>query len=67
MMAITDILLFTGPALLTAGAAWGSVRASMNGTRQTVIRIETKVDRIDVQTQDNRVKIATLEAGQYAE
>ncbi len=69
MIAPVDILIFGGPALLAAGAAFGGVRTALNGTRQSVLRIEVKVDRIDEQTQDNRVEIARLSeaAEHYAE
>lgn len=67
MIQVMDVLLYVAPAVLTAGVAFGSVRVSLNGTRQTVMRIETKVDRIDSQTQDNRVEIAALKAIQYAD
>ncbi len=67
MIPLADLAIFVAPAALTAAAAIGGVRMSLNGTRQAVIRIETKVDRIDSQTQDNRVEIAALKAGQYAE
>jgi hypothetical protein len=43
---------------LTAGAAWGGVKAALNGTRATVKRIETKIDahHADVQARFIRVE-----------
>ncbi len=68
MQSVIEILVFAGPPLLAAGAAFGGVRMSLNGMGKTINRIETKVDRIDEQTQDNRVEIAALKKGaEYAE
>ncbi len=68
MQSVIEILIFAAPPLLVAGAAFGGGRMSLNGMGKTINRIETKVDRIGEQTQDNRVEIAALKKGaEYAE
>ena len=66
MQNVLDLIMIIGPSALAAGAAFGGVRMSLNGTRQSVLRIEEKVDRIDEQTQDNRVEISRLDSRCHA-
>lgn len=57
---------------ITAGAAWGGVKAALNGTRETVRRIERKVDqhheeaserlgRVEAEVQGTRERVVRLE------
>lgn len=46
--------------VLTIGAAWGGIKVGLNGTKESVRRIENTVTKIDGQVDQNRVDIATL-------
>ena len=69
------IIIAVGAPLLTVGAAWGGVKASMNGVKEDVKRILTNQDemfgiirtnctdiaRIDAETKANSDRIHTME------
>ena len=56
------ILVSLGGALLAGGTAFGGVRYGLNGMREGMKRIESKLDKVEEQTSVNRVDIARLEA-----
>ena len=58
MLDIVSHLLVPG---LAFAAAFGGVKVSLNGTRETVRRIEAKLDKIDERTDENRLAIAKIE------
>lgn len=54
-------------AAFAGGAAWGAVKAALNGTAKRVERIETKVDSAAVALSDVSVRVARLEGAWEAE
>jgi hypothetical protein len=46
---------------LAFAAAFGGVKVSLNGTRDTVRRIERKLDSIDEKADENRLEIARIQ------
>jgi hypothetical protein len=49
------------PALLAAGAAYGGVRAGLNGARQSIAQIERIVTSLDNKVDDHGERITVLE------
>ena len=49
------------PALLEAGAAYGGVRAGLNGARQSIAQIERIVTSLDNKVDDHGERITVLE------
>ena len=49
------------PAILAAGAAYGGVRAGLNGARQSILQIEKIVTRLDEKVDDHGERITVLE------
>lgn len=49
------------PAILAAGAAYGGVRAGLNGARQSIVQIEKIVTRLDEKVDDHGERITVLE------
>ena len=49
------------PAILAAGAAYGGVRAGLNGARQSIVQIERIVTRLDEKVDDHGERITVLE------
>jgi hypothetical protein len=49
------------PALLAAGAAYGGVRAGLNGARQSITQIERIVTRLDEKVDNHGERISRLE------
>ena len=49
------------PALLAAGAAYGGVRAGLNGARQSIAQIERIVTSVDNKVDDHGERITVLE------
>jgi len=49
------------PALLAAGAAYGGVRAGLNGARQSIAQIEKIVTSLDNKVDDHGERITVLE------
>ena len=49
------------PALLAAGAAYGGVRAGLNGARQSIAQIERIVTSLDNKGDDHGERITVLE------
>ena len=49
------------PALLAAGAAYGGVRAGLNGARQSITQIERIVTSLDNKVDDHGERITVLE------
>ena len=49
------------PAILAAGAAYGGVRAGLNGARQSIVQIEKIVTRLDEKGDDHGERITVLE------
>ena len=49
------------PALLAAGAAYGGVRAGLNGARQSIAQIERIVTSLDTKVDDHGERITVLE------
>ena len=49
------------PALLAAGAAYGGVRAGLNGARQSIAQIERIVTSLDNNVADHGERITVLE------
>ena len=49
------------PAILAAGAAYGGVRAGLNGARQSIVQIERIVTRLDEKVDDHGERITILE------
>ena len=49
------------PALLAAGAAYGGVRAGLNGGRQSIAQIERIVTSLDNKVDDHGERITVLE------
>lgn len=41
---ILNIVTWLGPTLIAGAAAWGGTRQALNGTRERVRNIETKLD-----------------------
>ena len=54
-------LLSYFPALLAAGAAYGGVRAGLNGARQSIAQIERIVTSLDNKVDDHGERITVLE------
>lgn len=53
--------------LLTLAAAAGGVKVSLNGTKQRVERIETKLDTLIETSANTRERVAALEGARDAE
>ena len=49
------------PALLAAGAAYGGVRAGLNGARQSIAQIERIVTSLDNKVDNHGERITVLE------
>jgi len=45
----------------SGGAAWTAVRVALNGTRESVTRIESKVDKVVDKVSDHGERLARLE------
>jgi len=60
MTGIEEMLSYF-PALLAAGAAYGGVRAGLNGARQSIAQIEKIVTSLDNKVDDHGERITVLE------
>jgi len=60
MTGIEEMLSYF-PALLAAGAAYGGVRAGLNGARQSIAQIERIVTSLDNKVDDHGERITVLE------
>ena len=49
------------PAILAAGAAYGGVRAGLNGARQSIVQIEKIVTRLDEKVDDHSERLIAVE------
>ena len=47
--------------VLPAAAAWGGVRVGLNGARQSIIQMESVVNRLDEKVDSHGERIAALE------
>ena len=47
--------------VLPAAAAWGGVRVGLNGARQSIIQMESIVNRLDEKVDTHGERIAALE------
>ena len=45
-----------------AGAAWGGVKAGLNGTRQSLAQIERIINRLDEKVDTHGERLASVEA-----
>lgn len=54
------ILTVAGPFIL-GGAAYGGVKAALNGTVSRTVRIEDKVDRVHEKVDNLHGRVATIE------
>ena len=59
-MGVEEMLSYF-PALLAAGAAYGGVRAGLNGARQSIAQIERIVTSLDNKVDDHGERITVLE------
>tara|TARA_R110000787_G_scaffold114213_1_gene223866 strand:- start:10203 stop:10418 length:216 start_codon:yes stop_codon:yes gene_type:complete len=59
-MGIEEVISYF-PAILAAGAAYGGVRAGLNGARQSIVQIEKIVTRLDEKVDDHGERITVLE------
>lgn len=48
------------------GAAWAGIRVGLNGTRESVVRIESKVDKVVDRVTEHGTRIAVLESKEAA-
>lgn len=46
------------------GAAWAGIRVGLNGTRESVVRIESKVDKVVDKVNAHETRLAVLEAAE---
>jgi uncharacterized membrane protein YdjX (TVP38/TMEM64 family) len=59
-MGVEEVISYF-PAILAAGAAYGGVRAGLNGARQSIVQIEKIVTRLDEKVDDHGERITVLE------
>ena len=60
MMGVEEMLSYF-PAVLAAGAAYGGVKAGLNGTRDTLAQIERIVSRLDEKVDAHGERISKVE------
>ena len=59
-MGVEEVISYF-PTILAAGAAYGGVRAGLNGARQSIVQIEKIVTRLDEKVDDHGERITVLE------
>ena len=58
-MGVEEVISYF-PAILAAGAAYGGVRAGLNGARQSIVQIEKIVTRLDEKVDAHGESITVL-------
>lgn len=58
---VSTMLQVAAVMLGAPGAAWAAVKLSLNGTRERVQRIETKLDRVEEGMTEVRERLARVE------
>lgn len=60
-MEYITVLKMIGPWLVAGGVAWGGVKAGLNGQKEQLSRVSTKLDdHIDDYHEDSRTIVGTL-------
>lgn len=62
-MGVEEVISYF-PAILAAGAAYGGVRAGLNGARQSIVQIEKIVTRLDEKVDDHGERLVAVEIEQ---